>query len=127
MFQSNENDIYCWEPGALPSDIKLAKIPHDACTKIAKFEIEHCGYYFIRFATDYDQSILAVGNAFGNVRLYDLECRNPMKIPYVTLEHPKRKHIVRDITFSRCGRDLVCCSDDGTIWLYQRKVSSNDV
>lgn len=121
LFQSCDNEIFCWRPGCLPSDEKFAQKSKDNFVRIARLKVEYCGYFFTRFAINHNSSILALGNSVGHVRLFDLYVDDPMKIPYVTLMHPKRKNNVRDLSFSRCGRDLVFSMDDGTIWLYQHK------
>lgn len=119
--QSNEDDLFCWKPGLLPSEqLRSTERSRDDFTKIVKFNVENCNYYFTRFATTYDRSILALGNSVGNVRLWNLDCVNPRRIPTELLTHKKCKKNVRDLSFSRCGRDLIFCSDDGVIWLYQR-------
>ncbi|XP_055312080.1 polycomb protein esc-like [Sitodiplosis mosellana] len=118
--KSNLDDLYCWKPGLLPCDQRTGAHSRNAFTKIAKFNVENCIYYFTRFTTSYDGSVLALGNANGTVRLWNLDCIDPTDIPNVTLHHFKRTQNIRDLSFSRCGRDLVFYCDDGTVWLYQR-------
>lgn len=86
---------------------------------IAEFDVHDCSYYFVRFNTNNDRSILGLGNNSGTVQLWDLTGSDPKNLRCIELDHPKRKHIVRDLSFSRCGRDLIFCADNGTIWLYQ--------
>lgn len=104
----------------MPSDELIAEHSRNAFTKLAEFKVFSCGYYFTRFTTNYDQTILALGNSIGTVQLWNLDCPDPTDIPTITLKHRKRTQNIRDLSFSRCGRDLVFYSDDGMIWLYQR-------
>lgn len=124
LFQSNEDDFFCWVPGSLSSNEDIVKSSEKTFTKLTQLDICHCGYYFVRFATSPDFSTLALGNSFGNVRVWNLVDSDPLNIPSVTLSHHKRKDIVRHLSFSRCGHELVLCCDDGSIWYYQRPNSN---
>lgn len=121
--QSNEDDLICWQPGLLPSDQINGKSSRDSFTRFAKLDVECCTYYFVRFAINFQQTLLAIGDSIGIIRLFNLNVNDPTNIPFVTLKHPKCKQIIRDLAFSRCGRDLICCSDDGTIWLHQLRTN----
>lgn len=126
LFQSNLDDVVCWTPGLLSANEQFAKPSKADLTEIVTLEeLTDCDYYFVRFATNCDHSILGLGNIKGEVRLWHMDVPDPHDIPTIKLSHPKLKTVVRDLSFSRCGRDLVFCADDGTVWLYQRKTSSN--
>lgn len=120
IIQSNLNDMYCWKP-KLPTKTTTIK-PENDFTVIVEFNVDHCEYYFERFATNSDRSILALGNGLGDVRLWNLDVPDPENIPFITLSHKDRKKvIIRDVSFSRCGRDLIFSTENGSIWLYQCK------
>lgn len=110
--QSTENDLYCWE---LIEDNKKLNF-----RKIVEFDLDNCSYYFERFAISYDRSVLALGNDIGKIRLWNMDCADPTRIPTTTLTHRQSTKTIRDLSFSRCGRDLVFCDEGGRIWLYQR-------
>ncbi|XP_031632570.1 polycomb protein esc-like [Contarinia nasturtii] len=119
LSKSTENDLCGWMTDILPCDSKYLgtlAAPPDACTKLIEFNVENCDYYFVRFATNTIRGILAIGNMKGVVRLFDLETGD---IAFETITNSRCTKNVRDLSFSRNGRDLVFCSDDGKIWLYQ--------
>lgn len=125
LLQSCEDDFFCWVPGSLSHNKDIVKISEDQFTTLTKFDISECGYFFIRFTISPDRSTLALGNTLGHVRVWNLDVSDPENIPSITLSHQKCKAIVRHLSFSRCGRELVFCCEDGTIWHYQRKIWTN--
>lgn len=118
-FQSCENDIFCWAPCILADDIPI-KNAKNCYTIVAQFDIRDSSYYFERFAINSDMSVMACGNDIGDIYIYDLTTNDPSAIPKKVLKHSKREQIVRDISFSRCGNELVVCADGGTISHYHR-------
>lgn len=122
VFQSNNNDFHCWAPTEVPNNSSKVS---DGFTKLATLDIQQCTYYWERFALNYAQSLVALGNDKGVVYIYDLTTDDPADIPFVTLTHPKCTQIIRQFSFSRCGRELVFCCEDGTIWHYQRQNDKN--
>lgn len=118
--QSNVNDLYCWSPLA-NKNAKITAKALDNFDCIAHFNVKKCSYYFMRFATDANKSLMALGNDVGDVYIWDLQTDDPANFPYKILQHAKRVSTARDVSFSRNGQDLVVCCDDGSIWYYQQR------
>lgn len=126
FIQSHLNDLYCWSPDLRSDNGKITAKAHDRFNVVARFNVESCDYYFMRFATDAAVSLMALGNVDGDVYIWDLKTSDPTDFPYKILNHPKRDNIVaRHVSFSRNGNDLVICCDDGSIWHYQRQLKKN--
>ncbi|XP_026731784.1 polycomb protein EED [Trichoplusia ni] len=122
LSKSCENAIICWKPGRL-EDTELR--PGDNCvTMVHRFDYKECEIWFIRFAVDYSQRVIALGNQCGKTMVWELgNVAGGSRVSQ--LVHPRCVAAVRQVTLSRNGKILLTCCDDGTIWRWDRVNNSS--
>jgi polycomb protein EED len=86
-----------------------------------KFELKECDIWFMRFSTDYQQKIMALGNQNGKVFVWDLDVDDPTQAKPIVLSHVKCTTPVRQTCLSKDGSVLVCVCDDSTVWRWDRQ------
>lgn len=121
FFQSCQNQIICWKPGSLNNNSKDLRHGDSSASILHRFEHKDCEIWFIRFALDHHCRYMALGNQTGKVFLWQIGTSDPTGIKPATLSHPKCTSAVRQTTFSRDGRILICVCDDGTIWRWDQR------
>jgi len=131
LSKSCENSIVCWKPGGLDSDgSRIADTiiqdptvkPSDSkVTIIHKLDYKDCEIWFVRFAMDEAERILALGNQLGKTYVWDLDVAEPAAVRQTVLSHPKCTTAVRQTGLSRDGNILLCVCDDGTIWRWDKQ------
>ena len=86
-----------------------------AVVVLREFDFRDADIWFLRFALDSKQQLLAVGNKFGKLWLWNVD-GVPLQPLAKNIGHPKATAAVRQIAFSPDRRYLVCCCEDGSIW-----------
>lgn len=115
--KSCENSIVCWKPGRLNEvNRNGAKHADSSASILHRFDFKDCEIWFIRFALDPKCRLMALGNQSGKLFIWDIDTPDPTVIRVIPLTHPKCTTAIRQTTFSRDGRILICVCDDGTIW-----------
>ncbi|XP_065649956.1 polycomb protein eed-A isoform X3 [Hydra vulgaris] len=84
--KSCDNQVVCWKTKQPIETVMKRKNNSDVGVFVLhKFDIDLCDIWFIRFAVDLNQTILALGNQIGKVYLYDLEGEHPAHAKYTLL------------------------------------------
>lgn len=129
LSKSCDNRIVCWKPGKL-ADIEIwakktegsiTTAPANEVSMLHDFEYRECDIWFMRFSTDYQQKVLALGNQNGKVFVWDIDDEDPAQAKCIILCHGKCISPIRQTTFSRDGNILICVCDDATIWRWDRQ------
>lgn len=64
--------------------------------------------------------MIALGNRFGKLMLYNLDVSDPRDIDCTVLTHPQCTTAIRHTAFSRDGSILMAVCNDGSIWRWDR-------
>uniref|UniRef100_A0A1A9WA11 Polycomb protein esc n=1 Tax=Glossina brevipalpis TaxID=37001 RepID=A0A1A9WA11_9MUSC len=121
LSKSCENSIICWKPGQLHENLSQLK-PNDAsCTIICEFNCNACEIWFVRFDFNPWHKIIALGNQYGKVLIWELDSIDPRHAHSYTLNNIQCTSIIRKTSFSRDANVLVWVCDDATVWRWNRK------
>lgn len=66
--------------------------------------------------------MIALGNRFGKLMLYNLDVSDPQYIDCKVLTHPQCTTAIRHTAFSRDGSTLMAVCNDGSIWRWERTI-----
>jgi len=122
LSKSCDNQVVCWQPKE-PIDVIMNRKNNAevGVFVLHKFDIQMCDIWFMRFAVDYNQTILALGNQVGKIYLYDLEAEHPSNCKPTLLVHNRCNTAVRQISFNVNAKILIAVCDDGTIWRWDKQ------
>ena len=92
-----------------------SRIPNEV-QSLREFVLNKCDIWFIRFKTDTDCRLLAIGNNIGEIKVWDICTSNPTKKYLAKVDHHACCTPVRMVAFSPDGRSLASVCDDATVW-----------
>jgi len=120
LSKSCDNQVVCWKPKE-PLDVVMSRKSNDevGVFVLHKFDITLCDIWFMRFAVDYNQILLAMGNQVGKIYLYSLE--DPSLCKPQILSHSRCNSAIRQISFDINAKVLIAVCDDGTIWRWDKQ------
>jgi len=83
----------------------------------------NCKVWFLRFQTDANYRLIALGNSVGNVTIWYLDPNDAERVkhrskPLCVLSHSLCSSVVRMASFAPDGKSLVYCCDDSTVWKF---------
>ncbi|XP_064404709.1 polycomb protein EED-like [Halichondria panicea] len=114
LSKSCEDCVVLWKPPEKEADIQKPTVLH-------RLEINHCDIWFIRFAVDYRQKLLALGTTNGKIALWDLTVDEPSKMRSHTLSHHRCTSVIRQVCFNKDASVLVAVCDNGTVWRWDKR------
>jgi polycomb protein EED len=116
LSKSIEHNVRLWfpkiEPVVSPLGGPLQPTSSDVVL-LRTFDVQNAEYWFVRFALDPTQEILAAGNAQGVVYLFSIGAASAK--PFRKLKVTKASTI-RYLSFSPDGSILLAATDDGSIY-----------
>ena len=87
-----------------------------AAVVLREFEFRDADIWFVRFSLDPRLEILAVGNKFGKLWLWNVDGTGSSNPLVKAAGHVKCSAAIRQTIFSPDRRFLLCCCEDGSIW-----------
>jgi len=122
LSKSCDNQVVCWKPKESIDKIMQTRNNGDiGVFTLHKFDITLCDIWFMRFAVDYNQTLLALGNQVGKIYLYDLEVDHPADTKATILSHSRCTTAIRQISCNTSAKVLISVCDDGTIWRWDKQ------
>jgi polycomb protein EED len=122
LSKDTNNMVVLWKPittkTSRGSNIKTQQRLPNEVIALREFEVSHCDVWFIRFATDYQCQMLAVGNLIGDIKVFDIASR-PTKKHFANLTNQYCASAIRMVAFNRDAKYLVAVSDDASVWLWE--------
>jgi polycomb protein EED len=110
LSKSTTNNISLWKP--ILSSISTGT--NHKFLHLQDYSVPECGQWFIRFATDKQCKMLAVGNCIGDLRVWEI---GGAKKP-IFICNTMCNSIVRMVRFSPDAKVLAAVCDDGSVWKY---------
>lgn len=103
----------------IPEIQKSRSNKQSSVLELREFDLPNNEYYFMRFAMDHNMNVLGAGGITGILRMWYLKENEPKDMRHVDLRHPKCIGVIRDVSFSRCGRIVIFC-EGSRIWRWDR-------
>ena len=118
LSKSCNNEIICSKPDVFDNKEEFIenKVPNEAITRLGAFKTEDNTLWFIKFSMDFEQELMSVGNGKGVAYVWDLTVDNPYEYEPLVLSRKKCTTIIRQTSFSKDGKTLICVCDDSSIW-----------
>eukprot|EP00550_Attheya_septentrionalis_P009413 CAMPEP_0198297212 /NCGR_PEP_ID=MMETSP1449-20131203/36033_1 /TAXON_ID=420275 /ORGANISM="Attheya septentrionalis, Strain CCMP2084" /LENGTH=586 /DNA_ID=CAMNT_0043998085 /DNA_START=156 /DNA_END=1916 /DNA_ORIENTATION=- len=93
------------------------RLPHKVVA-LREFTLNKCDVWFIRFRTDAQCRMLAIGNNVGDIKVWEIggSSFNPQKKSFANLSNQLCSSTVRMVAFSPDGNSIISCCDDSTVW-----------
>lgn len=145
LSKSVDDKIICWSPkygqrrnsgleellgdDGEGSDVRNVRRPDDDITLVQILELSSTkDVWWMRFGVDPARTLLAQGNACGEVYVYDLTTLNPRPIARLEPQRQRgkgeeglRKLLVRQTAISFDGNIIISCHEDGSLTRFDRE------
>lgn len=132
LSKSTTNSIVLWKPDlsyslSSRSDQDSLKHPFspskcsDKFLYICDFDCNDCEVWYVRFGTNSDCSMLAIGSKVGDLRLFHIDSRN-----YYNFINFNAQFTIRHITFSPDDSSLIAVCDDSVVWRWVIEHDNDD-
>ena len=127
LSKDTNNMVVLWKPittkTSRGSNIKTQQRLPNEVIALREFEVSHCDVWFIRFATDHQCRMLAVGNLIGDIKVFEIGSR-PTKKHFANLTNQYCASAIRMVAFNFDAKYLVAVSDDASVWLWEAVLST---
>jgi polycomb protein EED len=90
------------------------RLPNEVIA-LREFTIHKCDVWYMRFDTDIDCRMLAIGNTVGEIKVWEID-DHPKKKCMALLMQPACASTVRMVAFSPDSTCLIASCDDATLW-----------
>ena len=123
LSKDTNNTIVLWIPDTKQANRNTStkaqqhRLPSEVIA-VREFNINKCDVWFMRFHTDWDCTLLALGNTIGEIRVWEIG-PNPTKKHFCTLIQQYCASAVRMTAFSPDSRLMVASCDDSSVWVWE--------
>ncbi|GAQ88098.1 hypothetical protein KFL_004000010 [Klebsormidium nitens] len=129
------NKILLWDPleleeadtlGSRPREDSESKNPFDSAeikrktNVISEYEIPRSHHWFNKFSTDFCQRLVACGNDYGEVFVYDIHAYPPCRVAKCYNQSREAQSQCRQVALSYDGSTILSCHDNGQIWRWDK-------
>lgn len=122
LSKSTTGTIALWKPDLLTSTQKSShtgtKTPNSSingCNEIFQhlcdFDCKDCDVWYVRFGTNDDCTLLAIGNKLGDLRLFHIDTMQQLQVG-----NPISSSVIRQVSFCGDNKTLIAVCDDASIW-----------
>eukprot|EP00474_Spongospora_subterranea_P010737 CRZ11195.1 hypothetical protein [Spongospora subterranea] len=118
LSKSVEEKIVLWEP------IYQRHTVNQACTisVIKEFPFPDSNIWYVRFALDPSMRFMAIGNLSGKLFCWEVDALDD---PGRILSNVKSSCTIRCVTFNYNSSFLLASAEDGSVWVWRRKSSTD--
>jgi hypothetical protein len=111
LSKSVHSKIVLWAPGMDDRGLLPSSSEHRV---LIEYRYRGGDLWYIRFAVDPMQTLLAVGSRMGTIYVFQVD--DPGGKPIACLTHPQATAAVRHVAFSPDGKMILAVCDDSTVW-----------
>jgi polycomb protein EED len=118
LSKDTHDSIVLWHPDLTKTKNAFGqqRLPCDVIA-LREFPFKDCDVWFIRFDTDRDCRMVALGNTTGEIRLWDIDS-NLKKKHRLDLVQQYCNSTIRMVAFSIDSHFLAAACDDSTVWIW---------
>mmetsp|Transcript_688 Transcript_688/g.966 ORF Transcript_688/g.966 Transcript_688/m.966 type:complete len:464 (+) Transcript_688:661-2052(+) len=119
LSKDTHNTVVLWKPiiSKASRDKMQQRLPSEMIA-LREFTVNKCDVWFIRFSTDQQCQMLAIGNTIGEIKVWEIGTR-PTKKHFANLIHQYCTSAIRMVAFNHDANYMVAVGDDATVWLWE--------
>ncbi|XP_010230658.1 polycomb group protein FIE2 isoform X1 [Brachypodium distachyon] len=109
-----DNEIVLWQPkinGENPIELSIINV-------LQKYPVPNSDILFVKFSCDFHFSHLAIGNREGKIYVWEVQASPPVLV--AELSNRQCKEIIRHTAMSFDGSMILACSQDGSIYRWDK-------